>query len=172
MFNRTKDVISKSIDFDCRLKQGMSMKFKKLLVAGLALTISCSTQATDNNCQKIKSLDKAVACVIYYESRGEPFIGKVSTGWVVVNRLNSEDFPKTPSAVVKQKGAFTWYNPKKSHVASHDPSWKDSLAIAHAIVNGDLADPTDGALFFEKCRKTPPSWYRNLYGDHCFREVY
>lgn len=149
------------------------MSMIRLTTLAFAVSLSCTTaHALDNNCQKINSMKKAVACVIYYESRGEPFLGKVSTGWVVRNRIESRDFPQTPSKVIKQEGAFTWYNPKKSHVASYKPSWDESVSIAKAIVEDRLADPTDGALFFERCHKTPPTWYRSLYGNHCFREVY
>ena len=150
----------------------MCMKLISLFLK-LTLTLNMTTvYALSNDCTKINTDLKAIACNIYYESRGEPFLGKVSTGWVTLNRLNSAEFPATPSAVVKQPGAFQWYKPKKKHVADYQPSWNEAVSIATAITDGRLADPTDGALYFEKCRSRKPQWYREMYGDHCFRERY
>lgn len=46
-------------------------------------------------------------CIISAEARGEPYIGQVAVGAVVLNRVESSSFPDSISGVVYQPGAFT-----------------------------------------------------------------
>lgn len=48
-----------------------------------------------------------LAKVIYSESRGEPYKGQVAVGAVVMNRIQSSQFPNNIKDVVFQKDAFT-----------------------------------------------------------------
>lgn len=50
-----------------------------------------------------------LAKVIYSESRGEPYVGQVAVGAVVMNRIQSSQFPNNIKEVVFQKGAFKPY---------------------------------------------------------------
>jgi N-acetylmuramoyl-L-alanine amidase len=62
-----------------------------------------------------------MAKVIYSESRGEPYKGQVAVGAVVMNRIQSSQFPNNIKDVVFQKGAFTavsdgqyWLTPNRT----------------------------------------------------------
>lgn len=62
-----------------------------------------------------------LAKVIYSESRGEPYKGQVAVGAVVMNRIQSSQFPDNIKDVVFQKGAFTavsdgqyWLTPNRT----------------------------------------------------------
>lgn len=44
-----------------------------------------------------------LAKVIYSESRGEPYVGQVAVGAVVMNRIQSSQFPDNIKEVVFQK---------------------------------------------------------------------
>jgi N-acetylmuramoyl-L-alanine amidase len=48
-----------------------------------------------------------LAKVIYSEARGEPYEGQVAVGAVVMNRIQSGQFPDTIEGVVFQPGAFS-----------------------------------------------------------------
>ncbi|OAB28347.1 spore cortex-lytic enzyme [Paenibacillus macquariensis subsp. defensor] len=81
-----------------------------------------------------------MARTIYSESRGESYTGQVAVGAVVMNRIQSNQFPNTIKGVVFEKGAFTavddgqyWLTPNRTAylaaldaVRGWDPS-KNSL---------------------------------------------
>lgn len=48
-----------------------------------------------------------MAKIIYSEARGESYKGQVAVGAVVMNRIQSDEFPNTIQGVVFQKNAFT-----------------------------------------------------------------
>ena len=48
-----------------------------------------------------------LARIISAEARGEPYIGQVAVGAVVLNRVESSSFPDSISGVIYQPGAFT-----------------------------------------------------------------
>ena len=49
---------------------------------------------------------KYLACIIYAESRGECYAGKIAVGNVVLNRYKSKRYPNTIKKVITQKGQF------------------------------------------------------------------
>ncbi|MGG3283550.1 spore cortex-lytic enzyme [Paenibacillus solani] len=62
-----------------------------------------------------------MAKVIYSEARGEPYKGQVAVGAVVMNRIQSSEFPNDIRSVVFQKSAFTavddgqyWLTPNRT----------------------------------------------------------
>lgn len=59
------------------------------------------------------SLDdfELMAKVVYAEAKGEEFEGQVAVAEVILNRVESDNFPDTVEEVIKQDGAFTsWAN--------------------------------------------------------------
>lgn len=50
---------------------------------------------------------KLLASIIYCEANGEPYIGKVAVGSVVLNRVKSADYPNTIRDVIYAKGQFS-----------------------------------------------------------------
>ncbi|HSJ37071.1 MAG TPA: cell wall hydrolase [Planococcus sp. (in: firmicutes)] len=83
-----------------------------------------------------------MAKIVHGEARGESFIGKVGVAAVVLNRIESSDFPDSAKEVIFQRNAFTAVNddqylltPKKS---AYD-------AVKEAEIG---ADPTMGAVYY------------------------
>lgn len=80
--------------------------------------------------------------LIYGEARGEPYVGQVAVGAVVVNRTSSPAFPKTIAGVVFQPGAFD--------AVSDGQIWhgleNQNLQAAQAAVAG--WDPSGGSLYY------------------------
>jgi spore germination cell wall hydrolase CwlJ-like protein len=115
-----------------------------------------------------------LALNIYFESRGEPFVGKIGVANVSTNRVEHPSFPKTICGVVyagSTKGgrdcAFSWTcDGRTKHVQLYKNNvimsdnyfmWRDSAEIAVMAVRGHLEDITNGALFFynpEFCSNT------------------
>ncbi len=76
------------------------------------------------------------------EARGEPYIGKVAVGAVVLNRVRSPKFPNTVAGVVYQPLAFTAVADGQINLTPD----KDSIKAARDALNG--WDPTYGCLYY------------------------
>lgn len=93
-----------------------------------------------------------MARIIYSEARGEPYIGQVAVGAVVMNRIRSPQFPDTIAGVIFQPGAFTavddgqyWLTPgKTAYLAAWD------------AVRG--WDPTGGSLYYFNPDTATSAW--------------
>lgn len=59
-------------------------------------------KALNSELQKIRKSIECLALNIYYEARGEPFIGQIAVARVVMNRVHSGLFPNTPCKVIYQ----------------------------------------------------------------------
>lgn len=104
---------------------------------------------------------------VHGESRGEPFIGQVAVAAVILNRVNSANFPNTVSGVIFEPGAFTAVADGQIWLAPNETSRK---AVIDAI-NG--WDPTGEALYyFNPATATSPwIWSRpqiKRIGKHIF----
>lgn len=93
-----------------------------------------------------------LARVINGEARGEPYIGQVAVGAVILNRVNHPSFPKTLAGVIYQPGAFTAILDGQIH-AEMEP---DSLRAARDAMNG--WDPTSGCIYYYNPAKTTNAW--------------
>nr|WP_272876598.1 spore cortex-lytic enzyme [Clostridium sp. Cult1] len=83
-----------------------------------------------------------LARTIHGEARGEPYIGKVAVGAVVLNRVRSPKFPNTVAGVVYQPLAFTAVADGQINLTPD----KDSIKAARDALNG--WDPTYGCLYY------------------------
>lgn len=110
-----------------------------------------------------------MARIIYAESRGEPYLGQVAVGAVLVNRVQSPSFPNTLSEVIHQELAF-------ESVANGQYGLKpDATSYRAAIAAFSGQDPTNGALYFwNPAKVTNPKnwvWTRKIVyrvGNHVF----
>jgi N-acetylmuramoyl-L-alanine amidase len=108
-----------------------------------------------------------LARVISGEARGEPYIGQVAVGAVVLNRVEHASFPNTVSGVVYQAGAFS---------AVRDANWSQPVSAsaqkaAQDAING--WDPSGGAIYYYNPAKTSNAWIRTRpvvtqIGKHLF----
>jgi N-acetylmuramoyl-L-alanine amidase len=93
----------------------------------------------------LKLTDKEVewiAQMIHAEARGEPYLGQVAVGAVIINRIKSSQFPNTVRGVLFQEGAF---QPIRNG-SFYRPASEQAYRAALEALNGN--DPTNGALFF------------------------
>ncbi len=134
---------------------------KTLSLIGLSSTSSTSSTSSSNSDFEL------LARIISAEARGEPYIGQVAVGAVVLNRVESSSFPDSISGVVYQPGAFT---------AITDGQIKEAVTesarqAAREALNG--SDPTGGALYYYNPAKTSNKWIRSRpvithIGKHLF----
>jgi N-acetylmuramoyl-L-alanine amidase len=108
-----------------------------------------------------------LARVISGEARGEPYLGKVAVGAVVMNRVYSPLFPSTISGVIFDDWAFTSvYDGQINYTP--DP---DSYRAAGEAMSG--RDPTYGALYFYNPARVTSYWIFSrpitiVIGSHYF----
>ncbi len=111
-----------------------------------------------------------LARLIHAEAEGEPFIGKVAVGAVIINRLKDASFPNSIPEIIYQPQQFSPVsNGRLASITTVDP---DSLQAAKMALAG--SDPTGGALFFYNPSKvSETNWIRSreiiyLVGEHLF----
>jgi len=111
-----------------------------------------------------------LARLIHAEAEGEPFIGKVAVGAVVVNRLKDSRFPNSITEIIFQPGQFSPVaDGRLFSITNIDP---DCIKAAQLALAG--TDPTGGALYFYNPDKVSPNnWIRTreivyLVGNHVF----
>lgn len=108
-----------------------------------------------------------LAHLIAGEARGEPYLGKVAVGAVVMNRVKSPLFPKTMAGVIYEPWAFTSVMDGQINL----PPDPESYRAAQDALSG--WDPTYGALYFyNPARVTSPWIYSRpittVIGNHYF----
>ena len=93
-----------------------------------------------------------LAKTIYAEGRGEPYVGQVAIGAVIMNRIRNSAFPNTVSGVVYQKGAFTAVDDGQINLTPNETAMK----AAKDAING--WDPTGGALYYYNPAVATSAW--------------
>lgn len=93
-----------------------------------------------------------LAKCIYAEARGEPYIGKVAVGAVILNRVKHPDFPNTIAGVIYQPGAFTAVSDGQINLSPDS----EAIRAAQDAMNG--WDPSYGSLFYYNPAKATSAW--------------
>jgi len=83
-----------------------------------------------------------LARLISAEARGEPYVGQVAVGAVVLNRMEHPSFPNTMSGVIYQPGAFSCIDDGQFNEPVADSCYK----AARDALNG--WDPSGGAIYY------------------------
>lgn len=108
-----------------------------------------------------------LARLIHGEARGEPYVGMVAVGAVVLNRVKSSRFPNTIAGVIYQSGAFDAVADGQINLTPNEQSRR----AARDALNG--WDPTNGCLYYYNPRTATSKWIwtrevRLNIGDHSF----
>lgn len=93
-----------------------------------------------------------LARAIYFEARGEPIKGQAAVAEVVLNRVDSPQFPKTVCSVVNQSGAggcqFSFTCDGYSDAIADKSAWFVAKKIAAVYMEGAPRGLTKGATYF------------------------
>ncbi len=93
-----------------------------------------------------------LAKAIYAEGRGEPYIGQVAIGAVILNRVESSEFPNTVAGVIYQKGAFTAVDDGQINLEPDETAYN----AAQDALNG--WDPSYGCLYYYNPAVATSKW--------------
>ena len=99
---------------------------------------SSSSGSTSSNSSDVNLLARA----IYGEARGEPYVGQVAVGAVILNRVKSSKFPNTIAGVIYQSGAFDAVSDGQINLTPDSTAKK----AAQDALNG--WDPSYGAIYY------------------------
>ena len=108
-----------------------------------------------------------LARLIYGEARGEPYTGQVAVGAVVLNRVESSQFPNTIAGVIYQSGAFSVVSDGQINLTPNETA----LKAARDALNG--WDPTNGCIYYYNPATSTSKWIFSrpvvvVIGDHNF----
>lgn len=93
-----------------------------------------------------------IAKCIYAEARGEPYVGKVAVGAVILNRVEDPNFPNTIYGVVYQPWAFTAVYDGQITL---EPD-AECYQAAQDAMNG--WDPTYGCIYYYNPATATSEW--------------
>jgi len=122
-----------------------------------------SASATISNSPDIMLL----ARLINGEARGEPYLGQVAVGAVIMNRTRDPKYPSTIAGVIYQPGAFDAVTDGQINA----DLLQSSINAARDAING--WDPSDGALFYFNPATSTNAWIWSkplikVIGNHRF----
>ena len=128
-------------------------KAKGLTVDGIcgsqtlaALGIRVPDASVDRNTRAL------LARLISAEARGEPYVGQVAVGAVVLNRVKHPSFPNTIPGVIYQSGAFSCIADGQFDQPVADSAYR----AADDALNG--WDPTGGAIYYFNPSTATSAW--------------
>ncbi len=111
-----------------------------------ALGISAGAATADGNTRAL------LARLISAEARGEPYVGQVAVGAVVLNRVQHPSFPGTIAGVIYQSGAFSCI----ADGQFNQPVAASAYRAADDALNG--WDPTGGAIYYFNPATATSAW--------------
>ncbi len=112
-----------------------------------------------------------LARIIHAESRGEPLLGQIAVGNVVLNRVKSPLYPNTIYGVIFDRNYGVQFSPVLDGSIYNTPSYNSTLAAKICLEGYDISG---GALFFLHPAMSTSSWipktryYSFSIGNHDF----
>ena len=137
-------------------------------VAGTATLKALGISSSGSGYGKYSQSDyNLLARVISAEARGEPYVGQVAVGAVILNRIESPLFPNTIPGVIYQPGAFSCLN----NGQFNQPVSASALRAASDSMNG--WDPSGGSIYYYNPATAVNQWIRSRpiitkIGNHVF----
>lgn len=117
-------------------------------LSAMGINNSGSSGATASNDSNLNLLSR----IIYGEARGEPYVGQVAVGAVVLNRVKSSSFPNTIAGVIYQNGAFDVVSDGQINLVQNSTAKK----AAQDALNG--WDPSYGAIYYFNPNTATSKW--------------
>ncbi|WP_371860541.1 cell wall hydrolase [Paenibacillus chibensis] len=90
--------------------------------------------------------------IIYSEARGESYKGQVAVGAVVMNRIQSNEFPDTIQGVVFQKNAFTAVSDGQYGMKPNRTAYRAAIDAVRGW------DPTHNSLYYYNPQTATNKW--------------
>jgi len=121
---------------------------KTLAALGMSTSSSYSTSSNGVTNSDLYLLAKCV----HAEARGESYVGQVAVAAVILNRVESNQFPNTISGVIYQPYAFTAVQDGQINLEPNQTAY----SAARDALNG--WDPTYGCLYYYNASTATSKW--------------
>lgn len=119
-----------------------------------------------------------LAQALYFEARGESIKGQFAVAEVILNRMDSKDFPNSVCGVVNQgsskrhKCQFSYMCDGRFEIVSEKQAFEISGKIAKIMLRGAPRKLTTGATFYHS-QNVSPRWSKKFHktasiGQHYF----
>ena len=130
---------------------------------------------------KISTQTKCLAEAVYFEARGENLVGQLAVAEVILNRVDSKNFPNTVCEVISE-GAnrlnscqFSYNCDGKPEHIKEKKSYNRIIKVSEILYNGAARLLTGGALFFH-ASEVSPAWSKKFkktgeFGGHIFYRI-
>jgi len=110
---------------------------------------------------------------IYFEARGEPVTGQIAVAQVIMNRVNSPQYPNTICEVVKQPYQFSFYWDGKPEVIYDWNSFSVAEDIATVVMHNGYSPVVSNETQHYHSIKVNPEWNTKMeldakIGNHMF----
>lgn len=162
-----------------------SVKNLDLIYAGQNINTDNSTNVNTNTNTKVEEATSTpvqentsvsvyekdlLARLVEAEAGNEPYAGKVAVAYVVLNRVDSAEFPNTISGVITQAGQFS---PVSNGMINNSPS-EDSKRAVNEALSADRSQGS-GSLFFYNPSTATSHWLDSrptttVIGHHTFKK--
>lgn len=132
---------------------------------------------TYKSTQRVHLSAKDMACLtrnVYYESRGEPYAGRLAIAQVTGTRVEARKWGRSICNVVYAPIQFSWTsNPSKRYKSPRNAEWLSSERIVQDYAQGIRVKGLENATHFHAVSLGRPSWTRRLkpvmtVGNHVF----
>ncbi|MGV3466132.1 MAG: cell wall hydrolase [Heyndrickxia sp.] len=129
-------------------------------------------KAKDEYSVKISSKEKdLLSRLVQAEAKGEPFKGKIAVATVVLNRLESPEFPDTITGVIQQKVGDCYAFSPVQNGEIKKPASKDSKKAVEAALQ--RKDRLHDSIYFYNPEIATDTWIRTrdvvtTIGNHVF----
>lgn len=151
--------------FSKAMSLSFAMKYGRLEISGSFRAITAAS--------KFYREDEVLwlARIIHAESRGEPLLGQIAVGNIVMNRVAHRDYPNTIYSVIFDRKYGVQFSPIINGEIYNTPSY-NSILTAKIVLEGYRIDGE--ILFFLQPRLSTSSWipknreYAFTIGNHDF----
>ena len=119
-----------------------------LTLAALGISPAGGSSSTQSRSGDLHLLARLISA----EARGEPYLGQVAVGAVVLNRVEHPSFPNTISGVIYQPGAFSCLDDGQFN----QPISESAYRAAQEALDG--SDPSSGAVYYFNPATATSAW--------------
>ena len=132
----------------------------------------------------LADVDNQVKCLaeaMYFEARGEDVLGQYAVAEVILNRVDSKEFPNSVCKVISEGATklhacqFSYNCDGKPEYVNDLKSYKRILKLSNMLYGGSARILTDGATFYHSTAVSP-SWMTKMkktseIGQHIFYKL-
>tara|TARA_R110002074_G_scaffold270892_1_gene442653 strand:+ start:73 stop:636 length:564 start_codon:yes stop_codon:yes gene_type:complete len=171
-----------SIEF-ARKRRLSELAFKFMLLVIVTLGLSFLGLLLNSKANATESDVECLTEAVYFEARGESFIGQLAVANVIMERVRDHRFPPTLCEVVhagrywegnpvRNRCAFSYWCDGKLEIMHNKQAHKTAQDVARMAIDGVVYEDVQGATFYH-ASYVMPYWVKELdfitrVGKHLF----